>query len=178
MWIGAHDRVSAIPVAAIVLNLSWELLFTLWRPPTARATRALYRSWLILDVALLAQVLCWGASAQPDGFIRDHYAVLVLMAFGLLVGLQWLGYRVLGQKELQAYVVNLTMSALFIQMYFEREGQGLSVSIAWLKFLGTGTISVANLNTWVRQGRVHWGGLAIMAAVAALDILYLALLYR
>jgi hypothetical protein len=178
VWIGARDRVSAIPVAAILLNLSWEFLFSVWRPPKARATRALYGSWLILDLVLLFEVLCWGAAAEPIGFIRDHYTTLVLAALGLLAGLQWLVYRAFEQKELQAYVVNLIMSALFIQMYFARHGQGLSLSIAWLKFLGTGAISVANVSGWIRERRVFWGGLAIIAAVALLDALYLALLYR
>ncbi|MBN1611538.1 MAG: hypothetical protein JW940_33195 [Polyangiaceae bacterium] len=178
VWIGARDRVSAIPVAAILLNLSWEFLFAFWRPPASRATRVLYWSWLILDLVLLVEVLWWGAAAEPNGFIRDHHATLVLGALGLLVGLQWLVYRAFGQKELQAYVVNLIMSALFIQMYFARHGQGLSLSIAWLKFLGTGAISVANVSGWIRERRVFRGGLAIMVAVALLDALYVALLYR
>jgi hypothetical protein len=177
IWVGWRDHTYAIPLPAICLNVTWELLFAFWRPPRGRAKRALYALWFLLDIVILGQALDYG----PPG--ADAHGALglwrVLTAGGLVAGLVlhlWLFLRFQRPYHV-AFGLNLLMSALFVRLYFVRpDGLGLSLAVAWLKCGGTTLISAANVLRYRGELRREPLLTVFMLGILVLDLVYLVLL--
>jgi len=177
IWVGWRDHTYAVPLPAICLNVTWELLFAFWRPPRGGAKRVLYALWFLLDLVILAQAFGYG----PPG--ADARGVLwlwrALTAGGLCAGFVlhlWLFARFQRPYHV-AFGLNLLMSALFVRLYFVRpDGVGLSLAVAWLKFGGTALISAANVVRFrggLRRERLLT---AFMIGILVLDLVYFVLL--
>jgi hypothetical protein len=170
LWHGWRERVLAIPLVAVVLNASWELVFGFRHPPERRSARLLYRLWFVLDVALIAQALLW---------TRGPSSALVLGGFGAAAAMHEYLYRRFRAPAIEAFALNLIMSALFCAtLASQGDRSATMVAIAVLKAAGTGVISVANLIdgvAWSRRGRPL---LALIPAISILDIAYIVAVMR
>lgn len=176
--VGWRTHVVAFPLLATVLNVSWELVFGLLFPPESRASRAMYRLWLLLDLGLLWQAFRWGAQEFSVPLALD-FAPLLAFALCAAVGLQVAVHRWLAQPRLQAYFVNLIMSLSFLELIWARpDHEGLSIWVATLKLLGTTCISLANVATILPEWRLHRRTLALFASILVCDLAYLLLLAR
>ena len=178
IWVGYREATYAIPLPAICLNVTWELLFTFWRPPRTAIKRALYSSWFLLDLVILAQAFVYAPVAGQLGVLRAH--PIGVIGLGLLASFGahlWL-YRRFARPYHVAFGLNLVMSILFVEMYFARpDGRGLSLAVAWLKFGGTALISLANLYRFRGRLREQPALTAFMAGIFFFDVSYLALLH-
>ena len=173
--IGWRERTIAFPPLATVLNVSWEFAFGVVWPPADPTAARVYRLWLVLDVALLGEVFLWGTPPAQLGSAGFR----VLLAAGVLaaLGAHALAYRALRAPELQAYVINLVMSVCFLHLGLTRPGApGVSLTVAWLKLLGTGCISIANTLMFLRRRTERPLFFALFATVLALDVTYVVLL--
>ncbi len=143
IYLSYKQKVTCIPTFAVCLNFTWELLAStifedlmpipLWL--------ILERLWLVFDAVILVQVFLYGAStARTPSVKKNYWAVIV---GGLIIGL--LGHYTFASFCVyepimlpDALVINLVMSLLFVQMFFQRpRGEGIDRSIAWCKMLGT-----------------------------------------
>ena len=160
-----------------MLNVSWEFAFAVLWPPPSRASRVVYRAWLALDVGLLAQAFVWGSRDLAPGPLREHFQGLLALGLVGAFCAHLLIYRRFRQPQLQAYVVNLAMSASFVVMFYARpDGEGLSIAVAVLKLLGTLCISTANVVATRTRLLEHPGRLALFVSVLVLDVSYLGLI--
>jgi hypothetical protein len=209
----ARDRAPALPVVAVCLNLTWELLHSVVHRPPRTVDFVTNLAWLALDVVILYQILRFGARHQAIPALRRHFplavaAALVLSFAGHLTFHRYSTANAIFPDEsgaIPAFVINLVMSILFVAMYFARpDGAGLSKTVAWAKFLGSGLYAVGNTivmagMTGVRYevqvrpaGTEEWNAAGIVGsgtidpgflyflfiAIALFDVLYLWLLYR
>lgn len=186
----ARARLLGIPLAAIVLNITWEmLLFANCAGVSLRdlCGPALGGEWsialsliLALDILLLVQAFVLtatgaGLAGTAVLFVVALPAVYVLHAN--LIGLT-LDYRGL----VDSWIMNAIMSALFVRLSLSRpKGEGLSFLAAIAKCLGSLAVAIG---LWIAPEPYAITGLRISvvyglaAAVLLLDLWYIALLWR
>ena len=180
-----QDKVNTLPMLAICLNFTWEMMAVFVLPNPSLAWTVLEWSWVLIDVGLVALLWLHGPNTLQQPLLRRHFHVLLplllvvcfigqltfVLTFGDLLGF------------IVAFVINLVMSALFIVMFFERSPHltGLCYPAAWLKMWGTACTSIqcAALLPALRPDVPSWGFLYFLyVAIFVLDGVYVALLYR
>lgn len=191
LWIAAYvafaikaerDRAPAMPTIAMCLNFAWEANYTIlpnfnaWWP-------ALNLGWLGLDCVLMWQLFRFGPQMQRHELLARTFRywvpiLVVLACWGQLAFV--LTYRDrLGLVD--AFFINLVMSALFIWLFFERPDQrGLSLVGAWLKLVGTlGTAVGAHVFLPLMNPEIErWSFLTFLCVtILLLDLVYVALLH-
>jgi hypothetical protein len=193
---GWKDRTFGMPLVALAANLSWEVTFLVEtiRLDGADARLALILPWTLLDAAILAQCLRFGADDFADPWVRRWFRPLLLGVIALTAlvmralitefrdAIGW--YTAFGQ--------NLLMSTLFVAMLLRRgDVRGQSVYIALCKLLGTWFAFVLALFWSPPTLHEHWKTLlpsayqpiapllvTLYAGTLAFDLLYVALLVR
>lgn len=160
--IGFRERTYALPMLAVALNFSWELLYGVLHPAEATAARLLHGTWFLLDIAILFQLLRYGRENQQYPLVARHYpavaaGTLALAFLGqLFFRSQMTRMDLLADSQgvAAAYVTNLVMSVLFIFFLPARPtGKGISLTVAWTKFLGTFLVSLGNLLAYLSERR-------------------------
>jgi branched-subunit amino acid ABC-type transport system permease component len=180
---GQREKTQTLPTLAICLNFTWELMAVIGLPHPNPIWYVLEWTWLILDVGLLGQ-LVWYLAKDPSGTGKPQPvlfvgALLLICLVGQVSFVRTfddpLGFIV-------AFGINLVMSALFVQFYFQRQSdlRGLNYPAAWLKMIGTGCTSIqcAQLLPMLRPDIQSWAFLQFMYwAIFGLDAWYVALLW-
>src|SRR6266446_4104075 len=140
--VGFRDRSYAIPFFALALNIAWELLHTVFGFRAGVSVQTIINGvWFAFDVGIIYTYFKYGRKYFPphlsaSGFIGWSVLGLVtalgvefgfIREFGVAVGA---GYA--------AFLQNLLMSVLFIDMFVRRGGsEGQSLYIAVNKWVGT-----------------------------------------
>ncbi len=180
-----RDRANGLPMVAVGLNVSWELLASFWFPNPVALWHAFDRIWLVVDVVIVAQLLRYGRPLQRIPEIRDHF----YLVFAIIVGAGFIGqYTFVADYPdrlglVVAFLINLVMSILFVFLYFDRRGdrRGISTAGAWFKMLGTLGTSI-ECHWVVRMVDPELGGLGFLTflcvSIFAVDCLYIALVSR
>ncbi len=131
IFVGFRDHSYGIPLVAVCMNLSWELVFSVLIPQESKLNTAITLLWLGLDCVVLCQLLRWGRVEQMPQ-LRPYFFIIVA---GTLM-LSTIGYLTFqctfhdpeGHQE--AYINNLVMSILFVFLFFSRPGMhGLSLAV-------------------------------------------------
>jgi hypothetical protein len=178
------DKVNTLPMLAICLNFTWELMAVFVLPNPSRAWTVLEWSWVVIDVGLVALLWVHGPNALAPHlrrYFRPFLPIVLLACFAGQLTFVFTFGDLLG--FIVAFVINLVMSALFIAMYFQRgaRGLGLSYPAAWLKMLGTACtcIQCAALLPAIRPDIPSWSFLYFLyITIFVLDAIYVALLHK
>jgi hypothetical protein len=139
------DQAYAVPMVAIAMNFTWELIYSFLAPDPSWLWLLLDRSWFVFDVVILYQLLKYGRANQTIPELQKHFYVIVA---GVLVlsfaGHEAFRYTIRDPLGLiSAYVINFVMSILFVFLALDRRStKGLSWSGAWLKAIGSFGASV------------------------------------
>jgi len=180
-----------VPLVAICLNFTWELMDSFFLPDPVPLWVAIDRAWLLVDLAILSQLFRYGKREQVWPEVQKTFPVLVtvLLVLAFFGQYAWVTtfHDTLG--IVLAFVINLVMSALFLPFYFQRQGsgRGLSLPVAWLKMIGTALSSVQcyfliPLIHPVSASTTSLGPYAffhfLFVACFLLDVAYIALLMR
>lgn len=154
-WLGAYivtivqsfrERTYGLPLLAICLNFTWEFMDTFTLSDPILLWKVIDYLWFAMDVLIVYQLFRFGRSEQKIAEVRrGFYWIVALTLLGAFVGqYAWVTtfHDTLGL--VLAFVINFVMSALFITFFFDRRDslRGLSLSVAWLKMLGTALSSV------------------------------------
>lgn len=176
--LGFKQKTYGMPLWALTLNLAWELTYgidALISGPLS-LQGIVNNVWAALDVVILVTLLRYGnqylkVKTQRLFFIQVGTA-LVVSGIVQVALINYLG--VTAGAAVSAYLQNLLMSILFIQMLSERPGvEGQSQIIAVAKFIGT--LAPTILLT-VQRG--NYFVLCVGMLCAAFDILYIVLLHQ
>ena len=182
--VGFKDKSYAIPFYALALNIEWELLHTAFGFRTGVSVQAIINAvWFAFDVGILYTYFKYGRKYFPRnlpgvGFIGWSVLCLVtalavqyafISEFGVAVGA---GYS--------AFLQNLLMSVLFIDMFVQRSGgEGQSLYIAVSKWLGT--LAPTILFGIVGDGGFPKGSSLILVLgifCSVFDLIYIWLLFK
>ncbi|MBI1307513.1 MAG: hypothetical protein GC181_13005 [Bacteroidetes bacterium] len=131
-------------------NIAWEFLWA-WvyadHIDLGAAYVFLYRCWFFFDLFIFSHVFQYGHKQIVNPYVRERFKpiliTLVIVWAGLIYSymLSSLDYP-LGVNS--AYVLNLIITVLYIQLYMRQWQSGKFLkSVAWLKMLGSGIITVA-----------------------------------
>lgn len=180
-----RDRANGLPMVAVALNFSWELLASFVFPNPVALWHAFDRAWLVVDVVIVAQTLRYGAAYQRLPQLRQHFVAVFVLVFVLgLVG----QYSFVADYPdrlglVAAFMINVIMSVLFVIMALERGpgGPGLSRAGAWFKMLGTAGTSI-ECHFVVRMVDPELRGLGFLTftcvTIFVFDCVYIALVSR
>jgi hypothetical protein len=140
IWQGFREKTYGIPLVAICLNFSWEIMTSFFLSGPVPLWHFFDRAWLLFDVVIVWQMLKYGRDAQQLPEMKRLYfpiiALVVLLGFWGQYSFTRTYYDPFG--IIIAFMVNLVMSVLFNIMYFRRRDmRGLSYGAAWAKMLGT-----------------------------------------
>ena len=183
--IAQRDRANALPMIAIALNFSWELLASFFFPNPVWLWHAFDRVWLLVDVVIVTQLLRFGAPWQRIPEFRQHFYLVCTIVFALgFVG----QYTFVADYPdrlglVVAFLINLIMSIAFVLMYFDRrpELKGISKAGAWFKMLGTLGTSI-ECHWVVRMIDPELGGVGFLTflcvSIFLFDCLYIWLVSR
>ena len=182
--LGLRDRSYAIPFVALALNLAWELQHTISGFQLGdRLQGTINAIWFLLDLGIIYTYFKFGrkyfSRSLTDSRFVAWSAVVLVMAFAV----EYAFTREFGTFRGGAYAAflqNLIMSILFIQMLVSRgsqEGQSLLLAVA--KWLGTlaPTIQFGVLNNLgLQQGHVLI--VVVGGFCCVFDLIYIWLLAR
>ena len=180
IYVGFRDHSYGIPLVAVCLNITWELIFTFIIKPASRLKFLLNTAWFLLDLIILYQVYRYGRAEQVIPELQQYFTlVLTGTLFYCLIG-HWSFHLYYGDEggEDAAFAINLIMSILFVFLLFDRRDfHGLSYGAAWAKFIGTSVLSIANTYLIFKHKKKASFPLFLYASIFVFDVLYIALLY-
>src|SRR6201997_4391183 len=126
---GFQDSTYGIPLLAIMLNFTWEIIYTAIYPPGNRGELWCRLIWLLADIPNVWLLVRFGKASQKIPYIRTHYYIALAGTF-VLCFVGHLCYRDVGAYmggTQSAYIINYVMSVLFVFLYFDRpDAKGLS----------------------------------------------------
>jgi len=176
--IGLKDRSYAIPLFALALNFAWETLYT-YLVCTAEsgpdAHSFVNAVWALVDVGSIYTYFRFGYRYWPKAFSRRTFVVWSVLVFAVGFVLQVLFQREFGSSlgaRYSAFLQNLLMSALFVNLFVQRRGaEGQTLTIAASKWIGT--LAPTILFGWI-EGRLFILAVGLLCGV--FDLIYLELL--
>lgn len=185
--LGFKDRTYGVPLLAVCLNLAWEFIFTFIHMPKGPdgsldvVKFCMFLGWLVLDVLIFWQLLKYGGKEQRTDELRRFFPVVVILCLAGAFGWHLTFTRAFDDPHgfLSAFIINLVMSVLFVGLAFERpDSKGLSYGAAWLKMLGTGIISFANVFMLLEDPGYDGFWFFLFIGIFVFDATYVFLLHR
>ena len=176
---GLLDRTYAMPFLALVMNITWEFLFTFVYPSVGGLLQeSINAIWFAADIAIVAIFLKYWRSDYPKNLPESYFWPMLVFAFAMVTPIMVAIVSVFGRENgsvYTAYIDNLIMSVLFLTMLIRRgDRRGQSMWIAWGKLLGTLTAAISQY--LYDPSNVLW--LVIYIEIVVLDSLYVLLLSK
>jgi len=153
---GFKDKTPGMPLAALALNFTWEITFSLIYPPASSVILVVINTiWMILDILIVIAMLKYGFENYHKGFgINKQTFYLMfflgfLFSFGIMllgtkyfIGLPQFNNNAFEVGKVIAKIQNMVMSILFVVQFYQRKKEanpikGQSFTIAWTKWVGT-----------------------------------------
>jgi hypothetical protein len=179
---GFKDRTYGVPMLCVALNFTWEFIYAVQFPFPITIIEALRWAWLLTDAVIVYQLFRYGRDSQTVPLIKQYFFPIAIAMFASTYIAQLTfhySYSLIDNwGGLDAYMINLVMSILFVFLYFSRPGlQGISLGAAWAKMLGTGVLSLGScflITDWVKSGFMVY----LFLTIFVIDVTYIVLLYR
>jgi len=173
-----RDRIYAMPLLAMSMNLAWEFLFTFVYPSIGGQIQEGFNLlWFALDLGILYTYIRFWRADYPKHLSPKLMVPLLILTFAACTPIFIAIVKHFGQDAGSVYTAygdNLIMSVLFMTMLIRRgDRRGQSLWIAWGKLLGT---AAASLSQYLDQTNALWNVLFI--EIFAFDLLYVVMLAR
>lgn len=176
---GWKDRTYAMPMAAMIINITWEFLFTFVYPSVGGTMQEVINIvWFAFDLGIVYLYLRFWRTDRIMKMPDSWFWPVFLGTFALAAPMLIATVAVFGQDDGSVYTAfgdNLIMSVLFLTMLLRRgDRRGQSMWIAWTKCLGTAAASISNYIE--NQSNALWN--VMFVEIFLLDVLYIVLLAR
>ena len=182
--LGLRDRSYAIPFFALALNLAWELLHTFFGFREGSSLQATINAiWFLLDLGIVYTYFKFGRKYFSRTLPGPRFIIWSVVVLITAFAVEYAFTREFGVFRGAAYAAflqNLVMSILFIQMLVSRgsrEGQSLLLAVS--KWIGTlaPTIQFGVIGD---LGFQHGSVLVVVAGglCSVFDLIYIWLLSR
>jgi hypothetical protein len=177
-----RDRTYGLPITAITLNFTWEILYALICRHSCWVVRLLRYSWVILDSVIVWQLFRFGRKEQSISDLYRYFYGGVLLTFIMAATGNWTFRGAFDDEDgvLAAYMINFIMSILFVSLFYSRkDGHGLSYGAAWTKMIGTGILALATtvgLIPLLSSSLAFFQFLSV--GIFLFDVVYILLMHR
>lgn len=180
VWEIRRKRFVEMPVFAACGNIGWEFVWGfLACTDMGPLLQWCYRIWFFFDLFIFWSVLRYGGQQVMTPAIRKSFRPLAVVT-----ALVWgASFFAMIQANLDtpigansAYILNLTISVLYIFLLLQSDASRFSMPVAWLKMIGTGMNTVF-MNIYAGYADNYFlRFLAILTTT--LDCVYIYLLWR
>jgi hypothetical protein len=178
--IGLKQKTYAMPLFALALNFAWEVIHSylgLTENATITAQTVVNICWAFADVFIIATWLRFGRRYWPAQLGTQTFFAWGALVFFMSFVIQIMFVREFGTAmgaRYSAFLQNLLMSVLFIDMFFKRKGaEGQSLVIAVNKWIGT--LAPTILFGYLERSLF----ITVLGALCtAFDLIYIGLLLR
>ena len=174
---GFKDKTYGMPFFALALNLSWEFIFSFLFGGPLSLQLVINVIWFFFDLVILYTYFRYGRKEFPKSVDQKWFMPWSVLAIGVGFVTQYyaaLEFPGLLGPTYAAFVINLVMSILFIDMLVCRDSvEGQSMGVALFKWLGTAAPTI--LFYW------HTGSelvLALGIVIFVFDVIYMGMLYQ
>ncbi len=178
LW-GVHKyKIVEIPMIVAAMDISWEFSWGfILENDFGRLFNYGCILWFIMDCYINYYTFQYGRKLVTNPWISKNYFYIYIF---LLIGSGFITYfmRTLAEDDgiglVSAYFLNLVISGSYIYQllnYPEYREKGFRFKVAWTKFLGTGSISVACFLHYPTNHFLH----TMCVMVFVMDILYIYL---
>jgi hypothetical protein len=140
--VGFKDRSYAIPFYALALNITWELLHSIYGFQSGVSVQAVINAiWFVFDLGIIYTYFKYGRKYFPSDLPANAFVIWSVLGLVTALAVEYAFVREFGIAKgagYSAFLQNLLMSILFITMLIRRgdtEGQRLSIAVS--KWLGT-----------------------------------------
>ena len=143
---GFRDKAYGMPMLALALNITWEFTAFVFCERPVALWAWIEGIWLGIDLVILYQFIRYGRrEALPSGLSHQFYPLTIITLAGCFIfHYTWLKFWDDKLLFVNAFIINLVMSILFIQLWWKRHpsDKGLSIPAAWCKLAGTALTSI------------------------------------
>ncbi len=173
------DHAPSMPWVCLCMNFSWEFQFAFLVPYPEPVTRFGIYFWVAFDLIMYILDLRYGKlffHRRFKGYDWGYYPTKVLLFVIIFISIlmmnpQW--PTLPDSPMFAAYLMNAIMSMLFCVHSFSKETiEGLSLGVAWTKWLGTVAPTIIGLYWMPGQYFVY----CLAFICCAFDMLYMYLL--
>lgn len=174
-------QISEMPLIVAAGNLAWEFCWSfLFQNDLGIIFTWGCRVWFLMDIFINYKTVILGRKLVTNSFIVSNYLFWYIFCL-----LSWFGIvyfiSIDGLDDklgvVSAMLINVVMSALYIYQllnYSQYRNRGFCIAVAWLKMVGTATISLGSAIVWPENGFL----LTMCVITFILDLIYIYLFYR
>jgi len=166
-----------IPWGAVVANIAWEFVWGfIYGSDMGFLFTLGYALWCIQDVFIVYSLFKYGRKQLVnDGFAKyfSQAAAFWIVAWAVMIYFFVAGHYDTGYGANSGYILNVMMSALYIELILRHDPQDFSAVVAWSKGVGTALLSVFNF--MVKPDMPFL--LTLCVVTLLLDITYVVLFY-
>lgn len=139
---GFKHKTYGMPLFALGLNFAWETIYSFYLFDIKHISlqRGINIFWFLLDIIILYQFFRFGKKYFPSihkiQFVT--WSIIVLVSCFIIEGLFLMEFGRSNGAKYAAFLQNLLMSILFIDMFFKRtKNHPVSLKVAIFKWVGT-----------------------------------------
>ena len=166
-----------IPWGAVVANIAWEFVWGfIYGSDMGFLFTLGYALWCIQDVFIAYSLFKYGRKQLVNRAVATYFtpaASCAIVAWGVMIYFFVEGHYDTGYGANSGYILNVMMSALYIELVLRHDIRDFSAVVAWSKGAGTALLSVFNL--MVKPDMPFL--LTLCLVTLLLDITYVAVFY-
>jgi hypothetical protein len=140
--LGFKEKTYGMPFIALALNFTWEALYSYigLKNDISNIQTWIILIWFLLDAIIVCTYLIYGKKYFPKQSSKEYFMPWTIIIFLMSFILQYCFVIEFGDisKVYSAFIQNLIMSILFINMLVQRtDTKGQNLTIAINKWIGT-----------------------------------------
>lgn len=178
--IGFRQKTYAMPLLALALNFAWEIIHSylgVTENPTITTQTVVNICWGVADVFVVATWLRFGRRYWPERLGAPTFYAWGALVFvvSFVIEVMFVSeFGIAAGSRYSAFLQNLLMSTLFIDMFFKRKGpEGQALTIAVNKWIGT--LAPTILFGYIEQSRFI---MVVGGFCSVFDLVYIGLLLK
>lgn len=166
-----------IPIGCVITNFGWEISAAIFFVPNmGKLIVIAYWAWMIFDSYIFASTFRYGYKQMMNKYFREkiHFYLIIGIIISFVMQATFMVQYDIPMAPISAEIINIYMSVAFLYLLTIPGYQGLSLTTAWSKFLGTGIISLM----FALRYPQNYFLISIGIACALFDVIYIVLLVK
>jgi len=174
-----RHKVVEMPFLAGCGNFGWEFVWSfIFQTNMGLVCVYAYRAWFFLDIYIFYNLVKYGSKQVSSPEMKQWFkpmCIFLTLAWGMATYcMHQSGYEhVIG--AISAYTVNVFISGCYISLILRIKSlEGFSLSVAWLKMIGTGLNTIFMFIHYPNDPYLHFMGVLVFI----FDIIYIYLFVK